>query len=561
MAPVEYRDFEIEIGPGQGREYPVFVIRSPAGEARETCRFPFDELALEGKLKDLQIAILRSGGARRVVLTSFETNVQDFGRALFDFLMTGEIRSLYDVSQREAAQQGMGLRLKLRIQPPELSSLPWEYLFDSRIAEYVCLSSQTPIVRYIELPKVIQPLKVVPPLRILGLNASPRGLATLDAENEKHRMGVALDNLVKHGQVTITWQEHTTWRDLQRLMRAGPWHIFHFIGHGGFNHLTEEGFIALEDDAGEMFQLPASLLARLIADHTALRLAILNSCDGAQGANTDVFSSSASLLVRRGLPAVLAMQYEITDRAAIEFARGFYEALADGLPVDAATSEARISVSLGVTNTIEWGTPALYMRTPDGVLFRPETSAEKANRLSIRRQQRQLAKKQATELRTHLAEKTEVINQVARQQSNPEIVEKSARERTEFQTQEKATSTQPEFETEKKTDIERTKLQSQEKITNKHVEHEASEKAAHESTELLTIPRDIPEKTTQDVHDELPVPTPIERQQHNKVYQDKTIRETKGKTNDDQHELDGQYFMSTAAKQTMASWSKVIEFL
>ena len=103
-----------------------------------------------------------------------------------------------------------------------------------------------------------------------------------------------------------------------------------------------------------MFQLPASLLARLIADHTALRLAIPNSCDGAQGANTDVFSSSASLLVRRGLPAVLAMQYEITDRAAIEFARGFYEALADGLPVDAATSEARISVSLGVTNTIEW---------------------------------------------------------------------------------------------------------------------------------------------------------------------------------------------------------------
>ena len=33
---MEYLDFELEIGPGLGREYPVAVIRSPAGEARET---------------------------------------------------------------------------------------------------------------------------------------------------------------------------------------------------------------------------------------------------------------------------------------------------------------------------------------------------------------------------------------------------------------------------------------------------------------------------------------------------------------------------------------------
>jgi hypothetical protein len=42
---MDYLDFEIEIGQGQGREYPVSVIHSPAGEARETMRFPFDEQA------------------------------------------------------------------------------------------------------------------------------------------------------------------------------------------------------------------------------------------------------------------------------------------------------------------------------------------------------------------------------------------------------------------------------------------------------------------------------------------------------------------------------------
>lgn len=29
-------DFELKIGPGAGREYPVSIVRSPAGEARET---------------------------------------------------------------------------------------------------------------------------------------------------------------------------------------------------------------------------------------------------------------------------------------------------------------------------------------------------------------------------------------------------------------------------------------------------------------------------------------------------------------------------------------------
>jgi len=59
-----YLDFELEIGPGSGHEYPVAVLRSPAGEAHEMMRFPFDELALEGRLDKLQIALLRSGGQR-----------------------------------------------------------------------------------------------------------------------------------------------------------------------------------------------------------------------------------------------------------------------------------------------------------------------------------------------------------------------------------------------------------------------------------------------------------------------------------------------------------------
>lgn len=67
-----YLDFELEIGAGQGRDYPVAVLRSPAGEARATMHLPFDEIQLESRLKDLQIALLRSGGVRRRVLSQEE---------------------------------------------------------------------------------------------------------------------------------------------------------------------------------------------------------------------------------------------------------------------------------------------------------------------------------------------------------------------------------------------------------------------------------------------------------------------------------------------------------
>lgn len=46
----------------------------------------------------------------------------------------------------------------------------------------------------------------------------------------------------------------------------------------------------------------------------------------------------------------------------------FYAALVNGFPVDAAMAEARKAI-YSRPNDIEWGTPVLYTRAPDGVLF------------------------------------------------------------------------------------------------------------------------------------------------------------------------------------------------
>src|SRR5437660_30289 len=124
---MDYLDFELAISMGSGREYPVAVIRSAGGEAQETMHFPFDELTLESHLKDVQIALLRSGGTRRSFLLPEERTVRDFGSALFNALFTGDIRAQYAVIQDQARARDCGVRLKLRIQAPELASLPWEF--------------------------------------------------------------------------------------------------------------------------------------------------------------------------------------------------------------------------------------------------------------------------------------------------------------------------------------------------------------------------------------------------------------------------------------------------
>ena len=99
------------------------------------------------------------------------------------------------------------------------------------------------------------------------------------------------------------------------------------------------------------------------------RLVVLNSCSGAAAGVSDLFSGTAAALVRGGVSAVAAMQYEISDAAAVAFARGFYAAIVRGRGVDDAVSSGRVAI-LGLSDrTLEWVTPVLYLRGHDSQLF------------------------------------------------------------------------------------------------------------------------------------------------------------------------------------------------
>ncbi len=97
-------------------------------------------------------------------------------------------------------------------------------------------------------------------------------------------------------------------------------------------------------------------------------LVVLNACEGARSDPTDPFAGTAQSLIQQGIPAVVAMQFEITDPAAITFAHELYGAIADGYPLDAAVAEARKAIWAN-GNQVEWATPVLYLRAPDGRIF------------------------------------------------------------------------------------------------------------------------------------------------------------------------------------------------
>jgi hypothetical protein len=316
-------DFEIEIS-GEGGIYRV-AARSPAGETDAVpVVFPFDDLALDRLLQALELALWRSSAGVRRLTSEDERPVQEFGRQLFEFVFPPEVRAHLVAGRQQAARDGTSLRVRLRVGPPELASLPWEFLYDPSRDDYLCLS--TPLVRYLDVLEPRRPLTVVPPLRILGMVARPADLDSLNVDHEQRWLRQALAGLERSGQVQLSWVQGQTWWDLQDALDQGHWHILHFIGHGGFDRETGEGLLALTGEDGGTHRLGAGDLALLLAEHRSLRLVVLNSCDTARASASDRFSSTASVLLRRGIPAVVAMQYEISDEAAITFARGFYTA-------------------------------------------------------------------------------------------------------------------------------------------------------------------------------------------------------------------------------------------
>jgi hypothetical protein len=367
-------EVEIDSGSAPG-EYVVRVVHAPSGgEPEGTIHLAVDDL-LERRQRIEETVLASSARARGAVAEELERPLRQVGHDLFEALFGGPVAGVYRSSQAVALDRGTRLRVVLRLRAPELSVLPWEALWDEAHEAYVC--RREPLVRHVPAPSP-EPLPVQPPLRILGLIASPRGLASLDVDAEQQQFEEALQTPVAEGRVHLEWEPHATWdRVLDRLL-TGRWHVLHFVGHGDYDEVADEGRLALVGADGRADWVEASRLADLLGEaEPTPRLVVLNSCSGGAGGGRDLFSGTAATLVRCGISAVAAMQFRVSDRAAVAFPRGFYTALAAGRSVDEAVRSGRIAI-LGAPHSLEWVTPVLYLRGHTTHLFDLAPPAEGA---------------------------------------------------------------------------------------------------------------------------------------------------------------------------------------
>jgi hypothetical protein len=358
---------EVAIGYGDSPRRFRVGVRSPAGEASAEASLDAG-LLLRGRAQ-FQETLLVSGVAARQVLTEAERGVRETGRALFAALLgSGEVAGRYRASAALAEERDEELRIVLRLDAAELAGLPWEAMYDPGTGGYVCRQHQ--LVRHVPVAAVPPPLAVRLPLRVLGVVSAPRGLMALDSAREREQLTRALAGLAGRGLAELAWAPEATWDGLHEMLLAGPWHVLHFIGHGDFDPDRDEGVLALAREDRRADLVEASRFADLLRQARPMpRLVVLNSCSGATTSQGDLFSGTAAALARSGVAAVTAMQYSISDVAAVAFARGFYAALACGRGVDEAVSAGRIAILGTSGQTLEWITPVMYLRGHDARLF------------------------------------------------------------------------------------------------------------------------------------------------------------------------------------------------
>jgi hypothetical protein len=355
----EYLDFDILIGGKSTDGYPVTVVESPAGEGETCC-----PLLINDEL--------------RGVLQNIEERKTDpdllmaFGRRLFDALFTGDVLTLYRTSLGIVRREEKCLRLRMRINAPELAALPWEYLYDPEECRFLATSPETALVRHLPLRLSARPTAIQLPLRVLAVIACPNDLRPLNVEQEKAILSEALAEWIKRGEVELQFLEHATIGNISQAMRQFQPHVFHFVGHGQFDR--DHAQIVLEDEANAALPVDEATFQEFFSGAQEMRLVVLNACQTATLSTSKSLAGLAPRLLQRQLSGVVAMQYPITEQASLIFAREFYRSLAEGHPVEAAVAEARKGLyqELGAEQP-GWGTPVLFLRAENGQLFQEKT--------------------------------------------------------------------------------------------------------------------------------------------------------------------------------------------
>ncbi|MEH1784527.1 MAG: CHAT domain-containing protein [Nostoc sp.] len=313
--------------------------------------------------------------------TASETTdgIQKLGKALYNSLFTNQDILLAFGKVQGSASADNGVRLRLQIEPTELAALPWETLHNGK--DWLSAQSTTPLVRKLNFPenrKPLQKLQIRGALRILFVGASPEGLDDLKVEKTADELERLLDQPIKRKQIIFDKLLNATLEDLQKGLLK-DYHILYFAGHG-----SPEG-IFLDDGEGDVIEKEGKVIGRERGDKTLVsaetlaqalkgkqtRLVFLAACETSKASEGSrlLRGFAQELAERSNLPAIVAMQYFISDMQANPLTTQFFAALAAGRPVDVAMAEARAVLMKKGQVSRDVFSPVLYLQAEDGALF------------------------------------------------------------------------------------------------------------------------------------------------------------------------------------------------
>ncbi len=301
-----------------------------------------------------------------------------YGTCLFEALLPagGDLLAGYREGSAIARHEEKRLRFRLHVAPdarPELHDLHWEALYDPRHGVALGRSRGTAFSRYLGVGvDEGQPVAARP--RLLVVVPAPADLADFRlAEIDGDAVTRALEEVLGplRGLDVEFLRGPATLRRLCDRLLAGDVHALHLHTHGLIRKGAPAASLVLEAEDGRCAFAGEAELAEIFAGELALRLITLIACSSARRTRDEPFSGLGQALVRRGIPAVLAMRRPITVQAAAQFTAAFYRNLDRSGLIDEAVSQTRMQLHVEETKSLEWSTPILFMRLLDGRLWQP----------------------------------------------------------------------------------------------------------------------------------------------------------------------------------------------
>lgn len=157
--------------------------------------------------------------------------------------------------------------------------------------------------------------------KILILSANPKTTPRLRLDEEVRKIEEGLRRAKHRERFEIQSRWAVRYDDLRRALLDIEPNIVHFTGHG-----KEEGLL-VEDEMGFATLVSSKALSglfELCKDHVGC--VILSACH----------SAPQAVAIKKHIDYVIGMRKEFKDKAAVEFAVGFYDALGAGKNVEQA---------------------------------------------------------------------------------------------------------------------------------------------------------------------------------------------------------------------------------